>query len=222
MSGAVDDDGCVEHGRGTGAGGRAQIIPTVETPWRFRASAPAGTIVSLIDRVEPMLGTLGEKVESFSGDRTRVIVGCALATGLSIPIAWFGFLRISVMWRINTPSWAFILTFALVCVASYMVAALLLILTKVHRKVDLSWILVAVLGSLVLAIFSDVRRNPEIWHRSVYDLVFIHLRDALERTIWLSMFTLPFAAFIEYSGSIVRTVRRWHNGRDYSLSISSK
>ena len=178
--------------------------------------------MSVIDRIESMLGALGEKIEKFTDDRLSVIIGCSLAAGLSIPIAWFGFLRISVMWRINTPSWAFMITFALACVSCYMAAALLLILAKAHRKVALSWVLVVVLGSFILAIFADVWRNPELWRLSAYDLISVHLRDALERTVWLGLFTLPFAAVVKYSGSIVRAVKRWHTGHDYSLSISGK
>lgn len=179
-------------------------------------------MMSVIDRVETMLGALGEKIEDFSNERVRVIVGCSLAAGLSIPIAWFGFLRISVMWRINTPSRAYMLTFALACVSCYMAAALLLILVKAHRKFALSWLLVVVSGSFILAVFADVWRNPELWQLSAYELISVHLRDALERTVWLSLFTLPFAAIVKYSGSVVRGVRRWHNGRDYALSILGK
>ena len=179
-------------------------------------------MMSVIDRIESMLGTLAEKVENFSNDQMRVVVGCSLAAGLSIPMAWFGFLRISVLWRINTPSWAFMLTFALACVSCYMAAALLLILVKAHRKFALSWLLVVISGSFILAAFADVWRNPELWRLSAYELTSVHLRDALERTVWLSLFTVPFAAIVKYSGSIVRAVRRWHNGRDYSLGILGK
>jgi glucan phosphoethanolaminetransferase (alkaline phosphatase superfamily) len=179
-------------------------------------------MMSVTDRIESMLGALGDTIEKFSDDRMRVIVGCSLAAGLSIPVAWFGFLRISVMWRINTPSWAFILTFALVCVSCYMAAALLLILAKAHRKFALSWLFVVALGSFILAVFADVWGNPEIWRLSTYDLISVPLRDALERTVWLSLFTLPFAALVKYSGGIVRAVKRWHSGRDYALSILGK
>jgi hypothetical protein len=176
-------------------------------------------MMSAICRIESMLSALAEKIESFSSDRMRVIVGCSLAAGLSIPVAWFGFLRISVLWRINTASWAFMLTFALACVSCYMAAGLLVILVKAHRKIALSWFLVVVLGSFILAIFAGAWRNPEIWQLSAYDLISVHLRDALERTVWLSLFTLPFAAVVKYSGGMVRAVKRWHTGRDYSLSI---
>ena len=176
----------------------------------------------IVDRIESMLGALGGKIENFSSDRLSVIVGCALAAGLSIPITWFGFLRISVLWRINTPSWVLMLTFALACVSCYMAAALLLILAKAHRKFALSWLLVVAVGSFILTVFADVWRNPEIWRLSAYELMSVHLRDALERTVWLSLFTLPFAAIVKYSGSIVRGIRRWHNGRDYALSIVGK
>ncbi len=114
------------------------------------------------------------------------------------------------------------LTFAFACVSCYLAAALLLILVRAHRTSALSWFFVVVVGSFILAIFADVWRNPEIWQLSAYDHIFIHLRDALERAVWLSLFTLPFAALVKYSGSIVRAVGRWHNGRDYSLSISGK
>ena len=178
-------------------------------------------MMSIIDRIESMLGAAGEKIERFSNDRVKVVVGGALAAGLSIPIVWFGFLRISVLWRINTPSWAYMITFALACVSCYMAAALLLILVKAYRMA-LSWLFVVVLGSFILSIFADVWRNPEIWRLSAYDLIFVHLRDALERTVWLSLFTLPFAAIVKCSGSIVRAAKRWHTGAHYALSILGK
>ncbi|HEY9404084.1 MAG TPA: hypothetical protein VIQ24_15605 [Pyrinomonadaceae bacterium] len=177
--------------------------------------------MSLIKPVEMLLAALGEKVEAFSCDGMRVTLGCALAAGLSIPIAWFGFLRISILWRINTPSWAFMLTVAIACVSCYMAAALLLVWAKVHEKA-VGWVMAIILGSFVLAVFSDVWRNPEIWQFPVRDPFSVHLRDALERTIWLSIFTLPFAALVRYAGRIVRAVRRWHSGADYSLSITGK
>ena len=176
--------------------------------------------MSFIDRIESMLGALGKKIENFSNDRTRVTIGCSLAAGLSIPVAWFGFLRISVMWRINTPSWTFMLTFALVCISCYMAVGLLSLLAKAHRTIASDWILVVVLGSLILAIF-DVWSSPELRRYFAYDLIFVYLRDTLERTVWLSLFTTPFAAAVKYSGSIVRGLKRWHNGQDYSLSISA-
>jgi hypothetical protein len=114
------------------------------------------------------------------------------------------------------------LIFALACVSCYMAAVLLLALVKSHGKIALDWFFVVVSGSFILAIFADAWRDPEIWRLSAYDLIFVHLRDALERTVWLSLFTLPFAAIVKYSGGIVRALRRWHNGQDYSLSISGK
>ena len=174
--------------------------------------------MSVIDRVESLIDAVGTTIENFSDDRLRVIVGCSLAAGLSIPIAWFGFLRISVLWRINTPSWTFMLTIALVCISCYMAAGLLSILAKAHRTIASDWILVVVLGSLILAIF-------DVWSLRryfAYDLIFVYLRDTLERTVWLSLFTTPFAAAVKYSGSIVRGLKRWQNGQDYSLSISAE
>jgi hypothetical protein len=177
--------------------------------------------VSLVDRIESMLGALGEKIESFSSDRIRVTIGCSLAAGLSIPVAWFGLLRISVMWEINTPSWTVMLRGGLECVSCFMAAGLLLILAKAHRKIVFDWVLVVVSGSLILAIF-DVGRHLDVWRLPAYDLIFVYLRDALEDTVWLSLFTLPFAAAVKYSGSMVRGLKRWHNGQDYSLSISAE
>lgn len=113
------------------------------------------------------------------------------------------------------------LTFALLCVSCYLAAALLFVLTKAHTRITAAWIPVVVLGSLVLAIF-DVWSSPELWRFFAYDLVFVYLRDTLERTVWLSLFTMPFAAAVKYSGSMVRGLKRWHNGQDYSLSISAE
>ena len=165
-----------------------------------------------------MFGALANKIEKFSADRLSVIVGCALAAGLSIPIAWFSLLRISVLWRINTPSWTFIIKSALVCISCYMAAALLLILAKAHRKTTFSWIFVAVLGSFILAI-SDVWQSPASMPLTASDFISGPVKDLLEKTLWLSLFTMLFTALVRYSGSIVRALTCWHTGRDYSLSI---
>ena len=176
-------------------------------------------MVSAVDHIESLFSILAQKIENFSNDRIRVVVGCALAAGLSIPVTWFGLLRISMLWRLNTPSWAYMLTAALVCVSCYMAVALLLILAKAHRKLAYDWLVVVILGSFILVIIAGVWRKPEIWRLPAYDLISVHLRDALEKTQWLSLFTLPFAALVKYSGSMVRAVSRWHNGRHHSLSI---
>lgn len=111
------------------------------------------------------------------------------------------------------------LTVALICVSCYMAVALLIILAKAHRKLAHDWLVVVVVGSFILVIFAGVWRKPEIWRLPAYDLISVHLIDALEKTHWLSLFTLPFAALVKYSGSMVRAVSRWHNGRHYPLSI---
>ena len=176
-------------------------------------------MVSVVDQIESRCGTLAKKIENFSNDRMRVVVGCALVAGLSIPVAWFGFGRLTDFWWINTPSWAYMLKSALVCVSCYMAPAFLLILTKAHRKLAHSWLVVVVMGSFILVILEYVRPNQEMLQLSAYDLISVHLIDTLEKTHWVSLFTLPFAALVKYSGSIVRAVSHWHNGRDYSLSI---
>ena len=166
--------------------------------------------------IESLFSFLAEKIEKFANDRLRVVIGCAIVVGLSIPVAWFGLLRISVLWEINTPSWAYMLKTALICVSCYMAVALLLILTKAYRKLAHAWLVVVFMGSFFLILFWS---RPEIWRLPAYDLVTVHLIDVLEKTHWLTLFTLPFAALVKYSGSIVRAVSRWHNDRDYSLSI---
>src|SRR5688572_2899793 len=156
--------------------------------------------ISLVDLFESMLGALEEKIENFSRDRAGVIIGCSLTAGLSIPVAWYGLLRISVLWRINTPSWKGMLSDALVSVSCYMAAGVLLILARVHKKLTFDWFLVVVLGSLIFSIF-EVGRHLDVWGLSAYVLIFVYLREALEMTVWLSLFTLPIAAAVKYSGS---------------------
>ena len=165
-----------------------------------------------------MLSTLTKKIENFSNDRLRVVIGCALAAGLSIPVAWFSVLEI-LRFSWDAPSWAYILKSTLICISCYLAVALLLILAKAHRKLAHDWFVVVVMGSFILVIIEDVWPNPEIWRLPVYDLISVHLLDALEKTHWVSLFTLPFAALVKHSGSIVRALNRWHNGPDYSLII---
>ena len=175
-------------------------------------------MVSVVGQIEALFSTLARKIENFSNDRWKVVVGCALAAGLSIPVALFGLLRMSVFWEFKPPRWAHMLEVALACVSCYMAVALLLILVKAHRKLPHDWLVVVIVGSFILAIL-DVFRHINIWPPPFYELISVHMNDVLERTHWLSLFTLPFAALVKYSGRIVRALNRWHNGPDYSLSI---
>jgi hypothetical protein len=154
----------------------------------------------LVNRLKVFSSRLANKIKSFSSDEIHVIVGCALFAGLSIPAARFG-----LVGSLKPLRWAYVLTYTLICVTSYMAAALLLIWTKFFRKTTLGWAAVAVLGSFILAIVYHLRLVPA--QSPVYDLVFIHLRDALGTAFWLALFTLPLAVLVKYSGNVVRALK---------------
>ena len=143
--------------------------------------------------------------------RCRQILACAFVTGLSIPAAWFGFLRLSVMWPINTPSWRFIASWTLISLVSYLAVGLLLIAIPKARTLPLNWLLLSVCGAFVLAIVYTFRRLP-ISQLSFSELLLIHFRDALGTTFWLCLFTLPISALVYYSTSSFST-RRASNKR---------
>jgi hypothetical protein len=123
---------------------------------------------------------------------------CALVVGLSLPTAHFGVLRISVFWPLNTPSWSFIANYALVCLGSYVVTAILLCLFQYVRDSGFSWLWLSIGGSFVLAMVYTFHRLP-IFEVGIYELVFVHFRDALGTTFWLSVFTSPISAVIHDS-----------------------
>jgi len=130
------------------------------------------------------------------------ILACAFFLGLSIPAAHFGFLRISVMWRINTPTWNYIANYTLVCLSCFLGAGLLLCATKVITKSERVWVLLSVLGSFVVALVYTFRRLP-LSQLTLSELLLVHFRDALGTMFWLTLFTLPVAAFIYYSLSFL-------------------
>ena len=136
--------------------------------------------------------------KSISVDALLQILACAFVTGLSIPAAWFGFLRLSVMWPISTPSWRFITTWTLICLVSYLAVGILLSAIPKTRTPPFNWLLLSVCGALVLAIVYMFHRLP-ISQLRFSELLLIHFRDALGTTFWLSLFTLPISALVYYS-----------------------
>jgi|GEM_PF-7092496 len=132
--------------------------------------------------------------------RCLQILACAIVTGIAIPTAWFGFLRLSVMWPINTPSWRFITSWTLICVGSYLSVGLIFIAIRAVRTFGFNWALLSVCGGLVLAIIYTFKRLP-ISQLNFNDLLLIHFRDALGTAFWLSLITLPISALVYYSTS---------------------
>lgn len=149
--------------------------------------------------------------KELSPGKFSTLCACAIVAGLSIPTAWFGLLRLSILWPINTPSWRFILTWTLICLGSYMGAGLLVIAIPPVRTRAFSWVLLTVCGAFVLAIVYTFQRLP-ISQLSFNELVLIHFRDALGTTLWLSLFTLPISALVYYSASFLSTRRVSNKG----------
>lgn len=152
----------------------------------------------------------GAKNQSQFG-RCLQILACAIVAGLSIPVAWFGLLRLSVMWPINTPNWRFIMAWTLICLGSYLIAGLLIIAIRKLRTFACNWLLLAICGAFFLAIVYTFKRLP-ISQLSFNDLVLIHFRDALGTTFWLSLFTLPISALVYYSTFLFSTRRTSNKG----------
>jgi len=120
------------------------------------------------------------------------------------PAAWFGFLRLSVMGPINTPTWRFIAIWTLICLVSYLSVGLLLIAIPKARTLPFNWLLLSICGAFVLAIVYTLGRLP-ILQLSFSELLLIHFWDALGTTFWLSLFTLPISALVYYSTSSFST-----------------
>ena len=148
-----------------------------------------------------MFKDLSNKTRLAVGNHIIIIGGCAIATGLSIPCAWFGMRRVSVMRWINPPSWWYIVTFTRVCLLSYLAAGLIVVGVNRLRRARFSWLLVATLGSMILAVVYKF----QLYHGGVSTisshLFLARVTDALESTLWLSMFTLPFSAAIYYTAT---------------------
>lgn len=150
--------------------------------------------------------------------RLRILV-CALILGLSIPAAKFVFLRISVMSRINPPTWYYIATFTLVCLGSFLGAGLCLCAFNRVVKWRRASLLVSALGSFVLAVAYTFETLP-ISKLTWWDLFANHFRDSLGTALWLTVVTLPIAALIDYSWSLLeQNLQRNHRTRAADITM---
>lgn len=152
--------------------------------------------------------------------RCLQILASAFVVGLSIPIGWFGILRLSALWPINTPSWRFIANWTLICLVSYLVAGLLVIAIRTARTFSLNWLVLSISGSFLLAIIYTFR-PLSLSQLGVTDLLLVHFRDALGTTLWLSVFTTPISALAYYSISFFRW-RSSNNSFDASAGTSTQ
>jgi hypothetical protein len=136
--------------------------------------------------------------------RCLQLLACSVVIGLSIPAAWFGFRRLSVMWPINTPSWLFITSRTLICLGTYLSVGLLFSAIRRVRTFAFNWALLSICGSFVLAVIYTFKRLL-ILQLSSSNLPLDHFQDPLGTAFWLSIFTLPISAFVYYSTSFFFT-----------------
>jgi hypothetical protein len=101
----------------------------------------------------------------------------------------------------------------LVALASYLSVPVLREPLRGQRFARHVWLWTPVLGSLLCAaaLFLLALR-PEARGLGRFAMVWVAL------CVW----TLPFAAAVNYSGMIIRGMRRWHEGAKENLSISPK
>ena len=101
----------------------------------------------------------------------------------------------------------------LAALASYLSVPVLFELFRGRRFARYVWLWTPVLGSLLCAAaLSLLALRPETWGFGWFAFVWLVL------CVW----TLPFAAVVNYSGMIVRRVRRWHEAPKEHLSISPR
>lgn len=145
-----------------------------------------------------MLKALANKMVSLPRNNVGLIFGCAIVAGLSIPVAWFGMRRVSVMRWINPPSWRYIWTFTLVCLGSYLIAGFIVVGIRFLRRASYCWLFVAIVGSLVLAAVYKFKLYPGADDGISSEMFIARVSDALESALWLSIFTLPISAAAYY------------------------
>ncbi len=98
----------------------------------------------------------------------------------------------------------------LLVILCYLAAPLPLHLLSRYRVARLTWLWAPVLGSALVAV-------ADYCFRLIY--VDTSVVRAAKEWLVLSVWTLPFAAAIYYSGAVVRLIRRWHDGSGANLSI---
>jgi hypothetical protein len=142
----------------------------------------------------------------------RVDIAVSAAAGLAVVIPLYQIFLLPEMCESPalTPDEA---VATLAALASYLSVPLLLGPFRRRRLARHVWLWTPVLGSLLCA-------------AALFSLALRAEARGLGRfaMVWLALcvWTLPFAAAVNYSGMIVRGVRRWHEGPKEDLSISPR
>ena len=129
--------------------------------------------------------------------------------------------------KVNGYHYAKLFLFA---VLSYLIVSWLLerCWTGSLKRVIPRWILIAILGSLLheaLVTASTVANawtHPQTVWPSWNEFISSEIADTKLFVVFFSILTLPVMATFHYAGSIVKAVRRWHNGSEEPPSLLGK
>lgn len=141
----------------------------------------------------------------------RVDIAVSAAAGLAVAFPLYQIFLLPEM--CESPKLTHGEAFAtLAAFASYLSIPWLLGLLRGRPSARHAWLWTPVLGSLLCAAALYCLVVLKDWGPAQFALVWLVL------CVW----TLPFAAVVNYSGMIVRGIRRWHEGPKENLSISPR
>lgn len=162
--------------------------------------------------------------EAFTSNSKRVEVASALAASLGIS----GLVcLISAVDQDSPFDLRRCVSFVLLSVASYSAVALLLhrFWTGLLKRLIPIWILIAFFGSALLVSIVGIDtgiffwKSPQRMERTLIEFVSVQMESLQILFILVLCITLPITATVYYAGSIVRVVRRWHNGAEKPPTI---
>jgi len=168
---------------------------------------------------------LEEWLEWFSRSSARVDMTAAAAAGAGLCMTGLVLLKASMLDRVDPLDSSGIATLVLLTTMPCLVAGLIIhwLWIKPLRRTIPSWVMIALLGSLLVVISAGALRfytnalasnGTTAAFGTVGDFIRDKAKDGLGVFVVLSLFTLPITAVVYYAGSIVRGVRRWYYGTE--------
>ena len=166
---------------------------------------------------------LEEWLEWFSRNRARVDMTMAAAAGVGLCMMGLVLLKFSTLDRVNPLDFRGAARVVMLTTLPYLFAGMIvhwLWITRLRRRVP-SWVMIALLGSLLLVVSAGAFRfyrnalasdATTTTFETIGAFILDRAKDGLGVFVVLSLFTLPITAAIYYAESIVRGARRWHEG----------
>lgn len=171
-------------------------------------------------------------IEWLSRNRLHVDMTSAAAAGGGLSVTGIVLLKASMLDRAHPVEFSALASLALMVALPFLVAGVIIhwLWIKPLRRIVPSWVMIALLGSLLVVISAGAFRfytkaiasnATPMTFETIGDFIRDNAKDGLGVFVVLSIFTLPITAAVYYAEGIRRVVRRWYNGPDPPSILSN-